>query len=144
MALLFKNAMKMKDLDISPDINGDEWNPNIITKKRTKDNFLNWQRDKITMAVRIKIRHKGDLGGKGFFSKTASERRTIERRLARKKGEKKVVGKLRAIQVFNENRNPEVSEKARKDARYISGEFRGKKNVGYPKGFSRRKLRDVA
>src|SRR5688500_10909659 len=52
---------------------------------------------------------EGSLGGKGFFSKPASERHAVLKRLARKLGETSVVGKLRAVQVFNKRVNPALS-----------------------------------
>jgi hypothetical protein len=79
----------------------------------------------------------GTLGGKGFFSKTAGQRRRIESSLAHKIGEKKVQGKLQAIAVLNKNRNPVVMKKAQSDRSYIAGRFIGKKRVRYPKGFRR-------
>jgi hypothetical protein len=78
---------------------------------------------------------KGALGVD--FDWSAEKRRRVESKLARKEGEKSVVGKLRAIQVFNKNVNPELSRKAKSDADYIAGTYRGKKRVGYPKGFRR-------
>src|SRR5262245_10054614 len=54
---------------------------------------------------------KGSLGGEGFFDKPARERHALEKRLARELGEKKVIGKLRGVQVFNKRTNPELSRK---------------------------------
>lgn len=92
----------------------------------------------------IHIKHKGELGGKGFFSRPASQRRKVYKALAKRKGEKHVVGALRAIQVYNENVNPSLAEKARADSHWVAGEFKGKKDVGYPSGFRRKKLREMA
>ncbi len=80
---------------------------------------------------------KGALGVK--FTNPTSTRRRKEIALAKRIGEKRVVGKLRAIQVFNKNVNPTLSEKARMDAKFIAGSFKGKKFVGKGKGFSRRR-----
>ncbi len=77
---------------------------------------------------------KGALGVS--FKDSASVRRKQEIKLAKRIGEKSVVGKLRAIQVFNKNTNPKLSEKARADARFIAGSFKGKKFVGKSKGFA--------
>lgn len=89
---------------------------------------------------------KGALGGPGFFDKPARMRRKVAARLAKKHGEKSVVGRLRAIQVLNKRQNPKVAAKARADSKYIAGSFRGKRQVRYPGGFgrSRDKLREVA
>lgn len=84
---------------------------------------------------------KGSLGGKGFFSRTEKARRKHEVELAKKLGEKKVAGKLRAVGVFQKTTNPKVSRKAFADARYISGSFKDKRKVEYPKGFGRNKRR---
>jgi Family of unknown function (DUF5771) len=72
---------------------------------------------------------KESLGGKGFFEKSARERHAVEKRIARAQGERKVVGKLRAIQVFNKRVNPELSRKALADSKYIARSFEGKKEV---------------
>ncbi len=89
--------------------------------------------------VRIPVGKPGSLGGKGFFSFPAKMRRRMLVKLGRKIGEKRVVGKLRAIQVFNKNRNPSLSEKARLDARFVASSFIGKKRVKTGRGLSRRK-----
>ena len=89
--------------------------------------------------VRIKVGRKGSLGGRGFFARPAKMRRRMLVKLAKKIGEKRVVGKLRAIQVFSKNRNPSLSEKARLDARFVASSFIGKKRVRTGKGLSRRK-----
>jgi len=89
--------------------------------------------------VRIKIKRKGTLGGPGFFARPAKMRRRMLIKLAKKVGEKRVVGKLRAVQVFMKNRNPPLSEKARLDARFVASSFIGKKRVKTGTGLSRRK-----
>lgn len=73
------------------------------------------------------------------FSDSARKRRLQEIALARQIGEKKVVGKLRAIQVLNKRTNPTVSKKAKADAHFIAGSFKDKKKVRFPKGFGRNK-----
>lgn len=72
------------------------------------------------------------------FSKPARIRRAIEVVLAKKIGEKRVIGKLRAIQVLNKRTNQRLSEKARLDARFIASSFIGKKRVRTGKGLSKR------
>lgn len=89
--------------------------------------------------VRIKVMRKGSLGGPGFFARPAKMRRRLLVKLAKKVGEKRVVGKLRAVQVFMKNRNPPLSEKARLDAKFIASSFIGKKRVKTGTGLSRRK-----
>ena len=79
---------------------------------------------------------KGTLGVD--FSKSSRIRRRIEVALAKKIGEKSVMGKLRALQVFNKNTNPVLSEKARLDAKFIAASFIGKKRVRTGMGLSRR------
>jgi hypothetical protein len=69
------------------------------------------------------------LGGKGFFDKPARERHAVEKRLAREQGEKKVIGKLRAVQVFNKRVHPGLSRKALADSKFIASSFEGKKEV---------------
>jgi len=71
------------------------------------------------------------------FSKPAKERRKQEIKLAKKIGEKKVVSKLIALEVLNKRVNPSLAKKAKADAHFIAGSFKGKKQVEYPKGFCR-------
>lgn len=80
---------------------------------------------------------KGTLGVK--FSDPAYKRRTKEMKKAMLHGERHVVGQLRALQVLNKRRNPSVSNKAKRDANFISGAFRGRKYVGFGKGFSKKR-----
>ena len=102
-----------------------------------KQNKPNPVPNKYRPRVRIKVQ-KGVLGqGKpGFFKLPTSIRRRRETQLARKEGEQAIVGRIRAIKVFHKNTNPSLSKKAASDARYIAGSFKGKKVVGFPKGFS--------
>ena len=74
-----------------------------------------------------------------FFSKSVSARRRILIQKTKQLGEKAVVGKLRAIQALNKRTNPNLSEKARQDARFVSSSFVGSKRVRL--GFARRKRR---
>ena len=80
---------------------------------------------------------------KGFlnvsFSSPANVRRAKLVKLAKKQGEKKVVGKLRALQVLNKRTNPTVSRKALADSKFIAGSFKGKKRVQFPSGYGRSK-----
>lgn len=80
---------------------------------------------------------KGTLGGPGFFDQPDAERRAALRKVASKIGERKVVGKLRAVQVLNKRTNPSLSAKAKADARFVAGSFRGRKFVGTGKGFGK-------
>lgn len=74
------------------------------------------------------------------FSKPASTRRRLLSKKAKMVGEKRVVGKLRAIQVLNKRTNPSVSKKALADSKYIAGSFKGKKKVRYPTGFRKKRM----
>lgn len=76
------------------------------------------------------------LGGKGFFSRTREQRFQTAARLAKKEGEKRVVGRLRAIQVLTKRTSPATSRKARTTARMIAGAFVGKKRVRRGTGFA--------
>jgi hypothetical protein len=75
------------------------------------------------------------------FSNKAQTRRTKESKLAKKIGEKKVVGKLRAVQVLNKRTNPKLSKKAKADAHFIASSFKGKKRVRTGTGLSSKKKR---
>ena len=70
---------------------------------------------------------KGTLGVD--FSKSAMTRRRVLVRLAKRIGERRVMGKLRAIQVLTKRTNPTVSKKAKSDARWIAKSFIGRKRV---------------
>lgn len=89
---------------------------------------------KLDLNLKLK---KGSLGVD--FSESAKTRRRKEIALAKLIGEKRVIGKLRILQVFNKNKNPLLSEKARLDARFIASSFKGKKRVRTGTGLSRRK-----
>lgn len=79
---------------------------------------------------------KGTLGIS--FDNKASTRRKKLASVAKKKGEKVVVGKLRALQILNKNTNPSVSRKAKADSKWVAGSFKGKKRMKYPTGLSKR------
>lgn len=71
------------------------------------------------------------------FSNKADTRRRKEIALAKKIGEKKVVGKLGALAVLNKNTNPTLARKARSDQRFIAQRFIGKKRVRSPRGLGK-------
>lgn len=70
------------------------------------------------------------------FSNMASTRRKKEVKMAKRIGERRVVGKLRAVQVFNKNKNPTLSRKAAADAKFIASSFIGRKRVRTGTGLS--------
>jgi hypothetical protein len=82
---------------------------------------------------------EGQLGGKGFFEKPKSAQKRIAFQDAKRRGEKKTVGSLRAIQVFNKRVNPKLSKKAKELSSEVAGSFKGKKRVPYPTGFRSKK-----
>lgn len=53
-------------------------------------------------------------------------------------GEKKVVGELRALQVFFKRTGPQKSRRALELSKKVAGSFRGKEKVKYPQGFRRK------
>ncbi len=53
-------------------------------------------------------------------------------------GERKVVGELRALQVFFKTTDPQKSEHALELSKKVAGSFKGKQKVRYPKGFSKK------
>ena len=81
---------------------------------------------------------KGALGGPGFFRRPADEQKQIVFRRAKKMGEKKVVGELRALQVFFKTTSPQKSRRALALSKQVADSFKGKKNIGYPGGFSKK------
>jgi hypothetical protein len=72
------------------------------------------------------------------FDMPAEKRRKKLIAKTRRFGEKKIVGRLRAIHVLTKRTNPSISSKAKADARYIAGAFVGKKKVLFGKGFRKR------
>lgn len=55
---------------------------------------------------------KGALGGPGFFDRSNEEQEKIVFERAKELGEKKVVGELRALQVFFKTTDPQKSKRA--------------------------------
>lgn len=82
---------------------------------------------------------KGALGGPGFFNRSNENQEQIVFKRANKLGEKKVVGELRALQVFFKTTDPKKSKRALELSKQVAGTFKDKKKVGYPKGFSSKK-----
>ncbi|MEO9293976.1 MAG: hypothetical protein ABI347_00035 [Nitrososphaera sp.] len=80
---------------------------------------------------------EGALGGPGFFSRPQDEQERIVFERAKEKGEKKVVGELRALQVFFKRTDPQKSERALELSKKVAGSFKGKQQVDYPEGFSK-------
>ncbi len=72
------------------------------------------------------------------FSNKAMTRRKKLIVLAKRIGEKKVQAKLGALAVVFKNNNPVLSAKARADQRFIAARFKGKKQVRFPTGLSRK------
>lgn len=86
---------------------------------------------------------EGALGGPGFFhrSKEEQERTVFER--AKRLGEKKVVGELRALQVFFKRTDPQKSRRALELSKKVAGSFRGRHEVPYPEGFSKQSISEA-
>lgn len=82
---------------------------------------------------------EGALGGPGFFNRSKDEQEKIVFERAKKMGEKKVVGELRALQVFFKTTSPQKSRRALALSKKVAGSFEGKQEVGFPEGFSKRK-----
>ena len=81
---------------------------------------------------------KGALGGPGFFSRSNAEQQKIVFNRAQKLGEKKVVGELRALQVFFKTTQPQKSRRALELSKQVAGTFKDTHKVGYPRGFGTR------
>lgn len=81
---------------------------------------------------------EGALGGPGFFNRPNAEQKQIVFRRAKKLGERKVVGELRALQVFFKTTQPQKSRRALELSRQVAGSFKGKQSVRYPEGFSKK------
>jgi hypothetical protein len=81
---------------------------------------------------------EGALGGQGFFDRSNDEQEQIVFYRAKEMGEKKVVGELRALQVFFKRTDPQKSRQALELSKKVAGSFRGIQEVGYPEGFSKK------
>jgi hypothetical protein len=79
---------------------------------------------------------EGALGGPGFFQKSPAEQERIVFERAKKVGERKVIGELRALQVFFKRTKPENARRALELSRKVAGSFRGRQQVKFPEGFS--------
>ena len=72
---------------------------------------------------------KGALGGPGFFSKSLDQQKKIVFSRARKVGEKKVVGELRALQVFFKRTDPAKSRRALELSKQVADSFQGTQRI---------------
>jgi hypothetical protein len=81
---------------------------------------------------------KGALGGQGFFDRSNEEQEQIVFERAKELGEKKVVGELRALQVFFKTTDSQKSKRALELSKRVAGSFKGKQEVEYPEGFSKK------
>jgi hypothetical protein len=81
---------------------------------------------------------RGALGGPGFFNRPLGEQKEIVFRRAKRLGERKVVGELRALQVFFKTTDPGKSRRALQLSKQVAGSFKRKQLVGYPGGFRRK------
>jgi hypothetical protein len=82
---------------------------------------------------------EGALGGSGFFDRSNDEQEQIVFNRAKEAGERKVVGELRALQVFFKTTDPQKSKRALELSKRVAGSFKDRQQVGYPKGFSNKK-----
>jgi hypothetical protein len=81
---------------------------------------------------------EGALGGPGFFNRSEDEQEQIIFERAKEVGEKKVVGELRVLQVFFKTTDPQKSKRALELSKKVAGSFKGRQEVGYPEGFSKK------
>src|SRR5215210_379385 len=69
---------------------------------------------------------EGALGGSGFFDRS------------KEMGERKVVGELRALQVFFKTADAQKSRRALELSKKVAGSFKDRKEVDYPEGFGKK------
>lgn len=75
---------------------------------------------------RIKLKHEGSLTKLGYHEhEPAKARHRALGKAERKYGYKSTTDKLIALQVLNENRNPEFSRVAKQDRSWLRTEYRG-------------------
>jgi hypothetical protein len=79
---------------------------------------------------------EGALGIKFADGMSDEQIKRILAKQVRRYGEKVVVGRLMALAVLNKRTNPELSAKCKKWAHWVAGSFKGRKYVGYPRGFA--------
>jgi hypothetical protein len=82
---------------------------------------------------------EGALGGPGFFNRSNDEQEQIVFNRAKEIGERKVVGELRALQVFFKKADPQKSRRALELSKKVAGSFKDRQEVGYPEGFRKKK-----
>ncbi len=81
---------------------------------------------------------KGAFGGPGFFNRSKTEQKQIVFRRAKRLGERKVVGELRALQVFFKTTDPSKSKRVLELSKQVAGSFKGKEKIDFPKGFRKK------
>lgn len=81
---------------------------------------------------------RGALGGPGFFNRSNNEQKQIVFRRAKRMGERKVVGELRALHVFLKRTDPQKSRRALQLSKQVAGSFKGKQKVRFPGGLRRK------
>jgi hypothetical protein len=81
---------------------------------------------------------EGALGGPGFFDRSNDEQEQLVFNRAREMGERKVVGELRALQVFLKTTDPQKSRRALELSKNVAGSFKDRQEVGYPEGFQKK------
>ena len=81
---------------------------------------------------------EGALGGPGFFDRSEDQQEQIVFDRAKEAGERKVIGELRALQVFFKTTDPQKSRRALELSKKVAGSFKGTQEVNYPQGFSKK------
>lgn len=81
---------------------------------------------------------EGALGGPGFFDRSDEEQEQIVFNRAKEVSERKVVGELRALQVFFKTTDPQKSKRALELSKKVAGSFKGRQEVTYPEGLSKK------
>src|SRR5919205_2408568 len=81
---------------------------------------------------------EGALGGPGFFNRLDEEQEQIVFNRAKEVGERKVVGELRALQVFFKTTDPQKSKRALELSKKVAGSFKDRHEVTYPEGLGKK------
>ena len=81
---------------------------------------------------------EGALGGSGFFDRSNEEQEQIVFNRAKEMSERKVVGELRALQVFFKTTDSQKSRRALELSKKVAGSFKDRQKVGYPEGFGKK------
>lgn len=78
---------------------------------------------------------KANILGEGFFDKSLAAQKKRLSAQAKRRGEMAVQGQLQLRSTQFKRTNPVASRRAKVLRKWVAGTFKGRKKVGYPRGF---------